>query len=218
MSTNDNNQIISYLTLRKWIGILGISMPAILLLGTFTIGHCTHLQDSISHYYYTRMGDVFVGILCAVALFLLSYKGYDSIDSISSKIAGVFALMVAFFATTPNQDIQCTMFELDSNRAREVVHFVSAALFFLTLAFISFFLFTRSQGLKTNRKVTRNMVYRTCGIVIVVSIGLVFVYHSIPFLKNKLACYKPVFWLEWIALIAFGTSWLVKGKLVLEDK
>lgn len=29
---------------------------------------------------------------------------------------------------------------------------------------------------------------------------------------------KPVFWLETVALLAFGTSWLVKGELVLKDK
>lgn len=30
--------------------------------------------------------------------------------------------------------------------------------------------------------------------------------------------YKPVFWLEWGALTAFGISWLVKGGLFLKDK
>ncbi len=29
--------------------------------------------------------------------------------------------------------------------------------------------------------------------------------------------YKPVFWLEWVALLAFGISWLVKGEIVLKD-
>lgn len=30
--------------------------------------------------------------------------------------------------------------------------------------------------------------------------------------------YKPVFWLQSTALVAFGISWLVKGELFLKDK
>ena len=41
------------------------------------------------------------------------------------------------------------------------------------------------------------------------------------FLKEKypqLTEYNTVFWLESIALWAFGTSWLVKGQLVMKDR
>ena len=35
---------------------------------------------------------------------------------------------------------------------------------------------------------------------------------------HSLDKYRPIFWLEWGALLSFGTSWLIKGELVLKDK
>jgi hypothetical protein len=51
-----------------------------------------------------------------------------------------------------------------------------------------------------------------------VSIFLIFLIRIIPWLGDILKAIKPVFWLEWIALVAFGVSWLVKGKAILKDK
>jgi len=216
--SNPNPLIISFLAIRRAIGFLGILLPAVLLLGTLTIGRCTHVQESVSHYYYTIMGDVLVGILCAVSLFLLCYKGYDLNDRVSSLLAGVFALGIAFFAASQNTDAQCSLFDLEPNRVRIAIHFISATLFFITLSYISLFLFTKSSGLKTERKKTRNRLYRTCGVIMIAAIGLIALIKFIPSLDSFLAPYKPVFWLEWIALAAFGTSWLVKGKFMLTDK
>lgn len=209
--------VISFLTLRKAIGILGVTLPAILLLGTFSLGKCTQIQDSISHYYYTIMGDVYVGTMSMVALFLISYKGYNKIDNITSSLAGVFALVTAFFATSNDKDPGCTIRVLTDNSFRIGVHYAAAALFFITLACISIFLFTKSTGFKTNEKIIRNKIYRTCGIIIFVSILLIFLYKRIDWLHIHFAEYKPVFWLEWIALAAFGTSWLIKGKFLFAD-
>ena len=215
---HDQPLIISYLTLRKAIGILGITLPAILWIGSLLLGNCDHIQASVSHYYYTIMGDVFVGILCAVAIFLLSYKGYDKLDNITSNAAGVFALCIAFFPTSSNTDILCSILQLSDNEVRIYAHFILAALFFCTLAFISIFLFTKSSGHKTPEKIMRNKVFRICGVVILVSIFLIFLTDNVSWLANKLTKYNPVFWLEWCALAAFGISWLTKGELLLADK
>jgi hypothetical protein len=209
--------IISFLTLRRAIGFLGIFLPAILLVGTIFIGKCTQIQDSISHYYYTIMGDVFVGILCMVAIFLISYRGYDKIDNIASNLAGVFAMIVAFFATTNLNEVECSVRFLSNSSWRELTHYIAAALFFITLAFMSYFLFTKSRGPKTDEKVLRNKIYRSCGIIIIASILMILMFKKISWLNIHLAAYKPVFWLEWIALAAFGTSWLVKGKFLFDD-
>jgi len=47
---------------------------------------------------------------------------------------------------------------------------------------------------------------------------MIFLIKIITSLKDHLEKYKPVFWLEWLALIAFGISWLVKGKAFATDK
>jgi hypothetical protein len=210
--------IISFLTLRKAIGILGVSLPAVLLLGTFTIGQCQQVQESISHYYFTIMGDVLVGTLCAVGVFLMAYKGYNSSDNIATNIAGVFALIVSLFATSNNPDLVCTVRFLPDQAWRVALHYAAAALLFLTLAFISLFLFTKSKGAKTARKIIRNKVYVACGILMVVALLLIVMVKIFPWFEQATGKYHPVFWLEWVALAAFGTSWLVKGEVILSDK
>jgi hypothetical protein len=50
------------------------------------------------------MQDVFVGILWAVGLFLISYKGYDSTDNWVTNLSGIFAIGVALFPTIVKLD------------------------------------------------------------------------------------------------------------------
>lgn len=104
MSSETSNQqnpdpslLIHYLTLRKSVGFLGISLPLILIFGIRFLTRCNVLPDSISDYYYTKMGHYMTGTLCAVSLFLFSYKGYEKKDLWAGRGASVFALGVAFF-------------------------------------------------------------------------------------------------------------------------
>lgn len=217
MKQQPSPYVLSFLTLRKIIGIVGIAMPALLLLGTFTIGNCTQVQYSISHYYYTIMGDLFVGTLFAVAIFLLVYKGYDRYDNIATNIAGIFALIIPLFATSNNPDTYCALRTLPEQTWRVAIHYTAAALFFCTLAYISLFLFTKSKGIKTGRKIIRNRVYMVCGIVMLVVLLMIILVKATPWFDCLLP-YHPVFWFEWLALLAFGTSWLVKGEVMLVDK
>jgi hypothetical protein len=46
---------------------------------------------------------------------------------------------------------------------------------------------------------------------------LTFVFFLVPPVYAALAPYSPVYWLEAIAIIAFGASWLVKGEAILKD-
>lgn len=216
--TTKDPRLISYLTLRKAIGWLGISLPAVMVMGNYLFNNCKFLLETVSHYYYSVTGNLFVGILCAVGLFLFTYKGYNKIDHAFTSLAGLFAVLIALFSTNPLSENNCALFTLSVSQLRNTVHYISAALFFITLAGISLFLFTKSKGIKTKEKILRNMVYRTCGIVILTAIALIGLYHIFEEQLEGLWIYKPVFWLEWIALFAFGTSWLVKGELVLKDK
>lgn len=159
------------------------------------------------------------GTLCAVALFMFTYKGYQKADLWAAKLAAVFALGVAFFPTNNYDELSaCKVLALDGNKTINIIHFTSAALLFIIFAFFSLILFTKSSGHKTKRKKQRNIVYRVCGIVILLSIGLLLIYALSDSLQDKLRQYKPIFWLETSALIAFGTSWLTKGEGLLWDK
>ncbi|WP_435356575.1 hypothetical protein [Emticicia sp. SJ17W-69] len=230
MDNNANTpHLISYLYLRRAVGFLGFALPIILVLGSVLIGNCQEIQSSISSYYHTLMRDVFVGTLCAIALFLFSYKGYanDKRDNIAGTFASFFAIGVAFFPTAPDMPLPpcdsflCNIPSVITNPFISKLHFVFATLFFLVLTYFSLVLFTETKNKKTQteQKKQRNRIYRICGYIMLVCIILIAIYFFV--LEKKypdLAKYTPVFWLETIALWAFATSWLIKGELLLKDK
>jgi heme A synthase len=199
----------SYLAVRRSIGVVGMALPFVLVLGGLAIG--TGLQPSISAYYHTALGDIFVGSLCAIAVFLWSYRGYDERDDRAGNVACVAGLGVALLPTAPLRP-------LSPEAVVGALHVVAAAVFFLTLAYFSLRLFRLStRVVPTERKLQRNRVYTVCGYTIiacVVAIGIV----SLPPMRAPLAPLKPVLWLEALAVLAFGVSWFTKGEAILADR
>lgn len=218
MEKNDpySDQIYSYLVLRNSLGWIGILLPFILLLGNSLVYGCNCIQDSISRYYFTGMRDVLVGALCAIALFLLYYKGYNdwgkrwriNWDKWSSTLAGVCAILVALFPMTENGPV----------RGSGIVHVTSAVIFFSTLAAISLFLFTikRGEEAPTPRKLKRNIIYRLCGIIIGICLAAMGIFYF--FLNDLFSGSSFIYWTETLALVAFGVSWITKGGTLLPDK
>jgi hypothetical protein len=199
--------LVSYKTLRKIVGILGVSMPFLLMLWGLALHDPHRLLDSISDYYAFRTRDLFVGVLFTIGWFLFTYRGYDDQDERAGNAACVFALGVAFFP--------CTGSRLD-----QTVHYVCATLMFLVLAYFSYFLFTKTspEGRPSRRKKQRNLVYKVCGVAIVVFIALIGLYKLAFDPQGALAPLRPVFWLETFILVAFGVSWFVKGEGILADE
>ena len=60
-SENNSSLLISYLSLRKAVGVIGIALPVVLVLGNWQLFHSRAFEDSISYYYYTGMRGVLVG-------------------------------------------------------------------------------------------------------------------------------------------------------------
>ncbi|MDF1558879.1 MAG: DUF2007 domain-containing protein [Bacteroidales bacterium] len=199
-------QIHSYLSLRKAVGWIGILLPFVLVLGHQIIFGGDRLLTNMSVYYHTGMRDLFVGAICAIALFLFFYRGYDRWDNISANLAGFFALGVAFFPTV----------EEGSWDWVAQVHFYSAACFLVTLALISIFLFTRGENYPTAMKKKRNLVYRVCGIVMLTALTAIEVF--LLFFDGKNSDTRFVLFAETVTLIAFGISWLTKGGTIYPDK
>ena len=199
--------VMSYLGLRRAVGVVAVALPFVLLAGKLLIDG-PGLPGSISAYYYTSMRNVLVGLLFMQGTFLLSYR-YDRRDTVAAAIAGVAVIGVALFPTQP-------MNPTPTDVAIGIVHLVCATTFFLTTAYFSLFLFTLSDGSPTPRKLQRNVVYRVAGIVILVCLVLqVGTDNLLP--RAVVDAVHPVFWLEALAVIAFGVSWLVKGETVLRD-
>jgi hypothetical protein len=202
--------VISYLTIRKAIGLLGFFLPLILWFGVWIVKHDPVVQPSISDYYYTIMRNIFVGVLCAVSLFLYAYRGYEKLDRITGYLGCIFALGVAFFPTEPSP------INTQADVLIGQLHLAFAGLFFATLIFFSLFLFTRTHVNQrmTEMKKVRNTVYYVCGFIMLACVLVIGLYFLIsPDERDT----NVVFWGESIALMAFGVSWLVKGEIIFKD-
>jgi quinol-cytochrome oxidoreductase complex cytochrome b subunit len=199
---NDNDQIIPYYTLRVLIGAAGISLPFLLWIGKFIFRNSLQLEYSISDYYDDgTAGDILVGVLFALAFFLVSYRGYAPIDSIAANFGCAFALGVALFPTTSD------------NKIVHILHFVFALLLFSVFIFFSIYLFRKKSPHPTKQKKNRNKVYLICGILMIICIAGIAVYQIFDLNSS----WHPVFWLESLALISFGFSWITKAEVLFED-
>ncbi|WP_428331621.1 hypothetical protein [Mucilaginibacter sp.] len=214
----NRDMVISFRTIRRAVGWLGIALPVVCYFGTWIFGACSVLKPSISDYFYTIMGSVLVGVMCAVALFLFTYKGPAKIDGILSGLAATFALGVAFFpCNVSDGQYACNIICRQPSELRNTIHYCSATGFFIVLALMSLWLFRRTNKKDPAKpKRSRNTVYLVCGLIMVAAMAGILslkVFH----LGEKLAWLRPTYWLELIALWAFGISWLVKGEIVLKD-
>lgn len=224
---DDGIWIKSGKSLRRLIGILGISLPVVLVLASLTFFDLNAPLESISHYYYTRAGAIFTTILSLIAIFLIVYSGKKSIDFYISAVAGICALFVVLFPTGSLSDICCDTSKtyavtyITENSFRETFHLVSAAVFISLLAYMSFFIFTKSDKpphLRGKAKIKRNRIYRICGGLIVVALLVMLagfkglIPEEIYFGKNL------TFWMEALAVESFGIAWLIKGETFFQDQ
>lgn len=203
------NYVISYNTLRISVGVLGIILPILLIFGNMILGKEFQLLNSISSYAHTRMGNGFVGIMCAVALFLFSYLGHDFYDNLMGHLGAIFACGVAFF---PNN-------VTDPWTTINIIHLSCAFLFFVVLILFSLWLFTKTdQEVMSKQKKKRNVVYKICGYSMIAFIVLIVVYKAwLIDIFPEHGLFQPVFWLESFSLFAFGISWITKGQVIYKD-
>jgi len=202
---NDSTLVIYYLTLRTFVGYLGIFLPIILFFGAWIIFGTT-LQSSISAYYHTKMGDVLVGSLFAFGVFLFSYKGWDK-DYILARVGGVFAVGVALFPTNAKgADITFVTY----------LHYFFTMAFFAALIYFCLKLFVKSDQEKPykRKKLIRNRIYRTCGWVMILCMVGILISFIIPGANNWLGG-SFIFFMETFAIWAFGVSWFTKGEALM---
>lgn len=200
--------------LRLALGILGLVLPVL----SFIFGLITWSPAmSISDTHYNPQYLIFEGIMVAVGLFLITYRGYDIGDRVSTIIGGVCGLLLAYFPT--NGSINWNFACIPSN-ITYIIHMITAIGFFIAMAYISAFRFTKTADklLMTKQKKIRNAIYITCGVMMLVSI---FAGGAIDFfVRDKVENWiiGPLYIGEWLGLWFFSASWIVKGELVFKDK
>jgi hypothetical protein len=144
------------------------------------------------------MRDVFVGGICAIALFMFFYSGYGKKDDWAGNLAGFFALGVALFPTT-------------QEGPRDLIghiHNISAALLFLTLAATSIFLFPRNRSESEPKKRVIDKIQVICGLIM---LGCVIAIALYMLIQDDKSGSHFILIAETIALVSFGVSWLTEG-------
>ena len=168
------------------------------LSGGLSSGFWENLSISATYY----CSPALPAILTAASIVLMCYDGYELIDNIVTTVSGLFGLLIVLFPCKCKLSTDFVGFFQVPEDVSQIVHCVSAAVFFCLLAFNALFLFTRHDGEMTERKKIRNILYRICGIGMTISIILLVVPFSFP---------TKVWWLEMSALTFFSVSWLIKG-------
>jgi hypothetical protein len=221
VSQGTRTLVISYLNVRRGIGLIGLALP--LMLGPFGLMLGINIQENMSSYYHTALRDVFVGSLCAIGVFLLCYRGYDWIEAWTGRFGCFFALGVALCPLDANSD------PLFQRTIVGYLHTVFGAGFFTTLAVYSLYHFPvtaaevkdclPSEEIGSQCLAERNFIYRLSGIVILVALltmgGYLFL---LPVeWREDLNEYKFLFWMEWIAVWSFAAAWLTKGRAIFAE-
>ncbi|HEV2638576.1 MAG TPA: DUF998 domain-containing protein [Actinocrinis sp.] len=201
----------SYRFLRRAIGLLGGLLPVVVPLGYSISTGDWRLYPSISSYYYTDMRNIFVAILCATGIFLICYR-YQRLDDILSYVAGATSIGIALCPPVPPNPSTLAS-------VAGVLHVVFAAVFFVTMALICWFLFTKSDRpvqQRTPQKNVRNRIYRVCGILIAVFTALAGLSSFTP--QSFVDAVHPLYWCEAVATVSFGVAWWIKGETLFTDK
>lgn len=225
-----NDLVLSFLAVRRMLGLLGLFLPLSLLATAILTDE--PMRPSISEFYHGQGREFFVGTLCAIGVFLWSYVGYPPAhqgeaptDKQVSRIAAVAVICVALFPTgdnlaPPGQVMQdCSVFQclVGENISRRL-HYLSAGIFFSSLAVFCLVLFRRDGGQGQDaEKAARNRIYALCGWTIVACVLALGVYGVVYVMqdsvgKTQLDHSYLVFILESIGIFAFAISWLTKGK------
>jgi hypothetical protein len=199
---------------RQVIGYLGLALPILLMVTVRLRPNAPADQwtsESVSAYYWTGAVSLFVGILAALSLYLLTYRGYANeshkYDRGAAIIAGAAAALVALFPTSPPLGITPPWWGPWVNS----VHMLAAITLFSTFAVFSLWLFRKTAPGEqpSDDKRRRNVIYLVCGIAILASMISAVV-------ASRLG--RSLFWPESSALFFFALSWLVKGRAVRSIK
>lgn len=205
--------ILSYIHVRRFVGIVGATTPALVIVYFVMTGE--EWTRSISDAYHTGAREVIVGGLSAIAVFLWAYKGYENdgrfpTDKQVARVAAVSAFVAAHFPNKIVDGVSLTWTQMVLPEALVGgLHYVATFTFYAALGVFCFFNFCRSAPgeAPSDAKIDRVFLYRSAGIgILLTAIAIVFVFLVLEDKKTY------IFWLESVGVWMFSVCWLVKGK------
>ena len=213
----------TYIGLRYGICAIGFLLPVALLAVGWWLG--IEWQESISQYYHTPAGDVFVGALCGIGAFLYLYKGFSKEENVALNIAGISAIGIALFPTRISPGnlsrLRTSIYPDTGGQTRAVVdgtgepwscwsvHFVAALVFFFAIAWVCIRCGDDTLHLVPEPRHSRlRKRYFRIGILMIV----VPVLAAVAELFDIGSQYHVVFVVEWAAILVFSAFWWTKSR------
>lgn len=225
----DLNYLISFRNLRRLLGVLGIGLPMLLAIGTWS--RSEQILPSISDYFYTNYNIWFVGIILSITIFLWTYNGEDWKEKLICTLASICAFFVAYLPTSINSNenkiIPNKKYTYDDfdNFVKPTIpkppeygdyHLYAAASFFILLTILVLWRFIRTEKKRQTPSKGRILTYWICGIGMALSILSIFIFAIVfpNFFSDFDSWTIPlIFGAEAVALILFGIAWLTKGEV-----
>jgi hypothetical protein len=207
----------SYFLLRTLIGVLGLALPMLLLLGDLALNADEfELRGSLSAYYHSGARDIFVSILAAVAILLVTYKITEmNRDNLFSFIAGMAAVGVAFFPTGSPDGVQPTPLQARvGDELTEALHYGFAACFILSLGLLCYD-FAQRERKRPQARAGRHArfppmfwysFHLSAAIAIACAVAFIGATQALGFFDDHSILIGEV-----VVTVAFGLSWLAKG-------
>jgi hypothetical protein len=198
----------SWLTTRLVVGLLGLALPVLVIGGDLLLPGGPSLRNSLSAYYYSGLRDVFVGVMCVIGVYLLTYKISErDWDNWLSVVAGVSAVVIALFPTLPEAGDPLSPWQVRLGvTLTGYLHFTAAGVFTVALALVSLRFGHRDAGYGKPRFAT---THRICGAIMLAAL------LALGALKaagvDELAGVPVLLLAELVSTLAFGVSWLLKG-------
>jgi Animal haem peroxidase len=207
----------AYKLVQLLVGILAIAFGPILVVAYWIVGG-SGLGGSISSYYNSDVGDLFVGMLFALGFLFVTYHfhpivwpaaGTDRgqevnfrLDNWLADLAGACAVLVALCPTDKNPSNMTV-----EHGTATTLHGVWGGALFAVLTVFALWRFRMTGGRRTPEKDRRNKIYAVCGVLMLGSLVLYLAQRNID---NSLPASSGLVF-ETILLVAFGISWLLKS-------
>jgi hypothetical protein len=217
---------VSYFNLRLCIGVLGVGLAFILRTGSAIFPPDPY---SISAYYYSAERNILVASLCVLGAFLLTYQGYDKLDSRITNVCGAATIGVALFPTS-NPGFKPTWVGhvhpvvagiALAGQALMALQFTQSAPRGQTARWVDDLkrmlgaLIFRYAPRVHGSKLTRNRIYSACAWLIILGVALALAQNFWP--GSVKAETQWMFWFESLSIASFGVAWLVKGQTLFKD-
>lgn len=200
------------------IGIFCLVTPvACLLLGL--IGAKTGVNTpgwwlSVSAAYYNNTAPIMIGLLVLTGSFMMIYSSaYNGADRWLLISQGILCYLIVLFPTLPEDDRLYVGIFCVPKMASFVLHTIFSIVLFGLFGTMCCFRFCKSSGTQSGSEKTkknwRNVLYKTCGIIIYVSTGLLFILGAFDlFIWHGFAY---VMLCEFFMLTAYSVAWIVKS-------